>query len=350
MRQSSGYDTMRYNSCGRWGLKLPALSLGGWQTVGGYEAPGVAREVFFRAFDLGITHFDFANNYGRTPGSGELEGGKILRELPRDEIVVSSKAGWRMWPGPYGEWGSRKYLIASCEQSLKRLGLDYVDIFYSHRFDPDTPLEETLGALNTLVQHGKALYAGISSYSGVQTRQAVEICRRNGWAPILIHQPRYNFLDRTIETDLLPVTRDLDLGVIVFSPLAQGLLSGKYLHGVPPSSRGGQTVMAQLPKTDGNTTEIVRRLAEVARERGQSLAQMAFSWCLRLPEVTSVLTAVSSLEQLEDGVRALERLDFTTEELRRIDAILGWKARSRRRGLIPSTGRQRSGRRRAAGR
>jgi L-glyceraldehyde 3-phosphate reductase len=350
MRQSSGYETMRYNSCGRWGLKLPAISLGGWQTVGGYEAPGVAREVFFRAFDLGITHFDFANNYGRTPGSGEIEGGKILRELPRDEIVVSSKAGWRMWPGPYGEWGSRKYLIASCDQSLKRLGLDYVDIFYSHRFDPDTPLEETLGALDTLVQQGKALYAGISSYSGTQTRQAVEICRRNGWAPILIHQPRYNFLDRGIETDLLPVTRALGIGVIVFSPLAQGVLSGKYLHGVPPGSRGGQSVMPQLPKADPKTLETVRGLAEVARERGQTLAQMAFSWCLRLPEVTSVLTAVSSLEQLEDGVRALERLDFTEEELRRIDAILGWDRRLRRSRPVPAPRRTRPGLRRAAGR
>jgi L-glyceraldehyde 3-phosphate reductase len=350
MRQSSGYETMRYNSCGRWGLKLPALSLGGWQTVGGYEAPGVAREVFFRAFDLGITHFDFANNYGRTPGSGEIEGGKILRELPRDEIVVSSKAGWRMWPGPYGEWGSRKYLIASCDQSLKRLGLDYVDIFYSHRFDPDTPLEETLGALDTLVQHGKALYAGISSYSGADTRRAVEICRRNGWAPIVIHQPRYNFLDRGIETDLLPVTRALGLGVIVFSPLAQGILSGKYLQGVPPRSRGGQTVMPQLPKADPETLATVRKLAEVARDRGQTLAQMAFSWCLRLPEVTSVLTAVSSVEQLEDGVRALDRPDFTEEERKRIDAILGWSRRPRRAAAAVAVGRARARPRRSAGR
>jgi L-glyceraldehyde 3-phosphate reductase len=329
MPESSGYETMRYNPCGRWGLKLPALSLGGWQTVGGYEAPGVAREVFLRAFDLGITHFDFANNYGRTAGNGEVEGGKILRELPRDEIVVSTKAGWRMWPGPYGEWGSRKYLIASCDQSLKRLGMDYVDIFYSHRFDPDTPLEETLGALNTLVEHGKALYVGISSYSGAQTRQASDLCRRNGWAPIIIHQPKYHLLERRIETDLLPVARKLGLGVIVFSPLAQGLLSGKYLGGVPADSRGGQTKMPwPMPKADAQTLEKVRRLGEVARDRGQSLAQMAFAWCLRLPEVTSVLTAVSSLKQLEDGVRALDRLAFTKEELRRIEAIVGTPGRS----------------------
>jgi L-glyceraldehyde 3-phosphate reductase len=329
MPESSGYETMRYNVCGRWGLKLPALSLGGWQTVGGYEAPGVAREVFLRAFDLGITHFDFANNYGRTPGNGEVEGGKILRELPRDEIVVSTKAGWRMWPGPYGEWGSRKYLIASCDQSLKRLGMDYVDIFYSHRFDPDTPLEETLGALNSLVEHGKAFYVGISSYSGAQTRQAEAICHRNGWAPIIIHQPKYHLFERKIETDLLPVARKLGMGVIVFSPLAQGLLSGKYLGGVPADSRGGQTKMPwPMPKADPQTLEKVRRLGEVARDRGQSLAQMAFAWCLRLPEVTSVLTAVSSLKQLEDGVRALDRLAFTKEELRRIDAIVGTPGRS----------------------
>jgi L-glyceraldehyde 3-phosphate reductase len=315
---------MRYNPCGRWGLKLPALSLGGWQTVGGYEAPGVAREVFFRAFDLGITHFDFANNYGRTPGNGEIEGGRILRDLPRDEIVVSTKAGWRMWPGPYGEWGSRKYLIASCDQSLKRLGMEHVDIFYSHRFDPDTPLEETLGALNTLVEHGKALYAGISSYSGAQTRQAAEIGRRNGWAPIVIHQPKYHLFERRIETDLLPVARKLGMGVIVFSPLAQGLLTDKYLGGVPAQSRGGQTEMPwQMPKADAQTLDRVRRLNGVARDRGQTLAQMAFAWCLRLPEVTSVLTAVSSVKQLEDGVRALDRLAFSKEELRRIDAIVG---------------------------
>ena len=324
MPESSGYETMRYNPCGRWGLKLPALSLGGWQTVGGYEAPGVARDVFFRAFDLGITHFDFANNYGRTPGNGEVEGGKILRELPRDEIVVSTKAGWRMWPGPYGEWGSRKYLIASCDQSLKRLGMDYVDIFYSHRFDPDTPLEETLGTLNTLVEHGKVLYVGVSSYSGVQTRQAADICRRNGWAPIIIHQPKYHLLERRIETDLLPVARRLGMGVSVFSPLAQGLLSGKYLGGVPADSRGGQTKMPwPMPKPDAETLDKVRRLGEVARDRGQSLAQMAFAWCLRLPEVTSVLTAVSNLKQLEDGVRALDRHAFTKVVLRRIDAIVG---------------------------
>lgn len=321
-------SSMRYNRCGRWGLKLPALSLGGWQTVGGYEGPGVAREVFLRAFDLGITHFDFANNYGRTPGQGEIEGGRILAELPRDEIVVSTKAGYRMWPGPYGEWGSRKYLIASCDQSLRRLGMDYVDVFYSHRFDPETPLEETLGALNSLVAHGKALYAGISSYDGARTRQAVAICHANGWAPIVLHQPRYNLLDRRIETDLLPVTSDLGLGVIVFSPLAQGLLTGKYLDGVPEGSRLAQEQMPwRLDRPRAAMLEMVRRLDRVARERGQSLAQMALAWCLRRPEVTSVLTAVSSVEQLEEAVAALDRTELSAGEVERIDAILAGEER-----------------------
>jgi L-glyceraldehyde 3-phosphate reductase len=324
MVESRGYETMKYNRCGRWGLKLPALSLGGWQTVGGYEGAGVAREVFLRAFDLGITHFDFANNYGRVPGNGEIEGGKILRELPRDEIVVSTKAGYLMWPGPYGEWGSRKYVIASCDQSLKRLGLDYVDIFYSHRFDPETPLEETMGALNTIVEQGKALYAGISNYSGAQTRQAAEICRRNGWAPILIHQPKYNMFHRGIEKDLLPVTRKLGVGVIVFSPLAQGLLSGKYLAGVPAQSRAGQTRMPwQLERAAPETLDKVRRLNELAQQRGESLSRMALAWCLRSSDVTSVLTAVSSVAQLEDGVRALGAAPFTVKELRLIDSIVG---------------------------
>jgi L-glyceraldehyde 3-phosphate reductase len=336
MVESRGYDTMRYNRCGRSGLKLPALSLGGWQTVGGYEEPGVAREVFLRAFDLGITHFDFANNYGRVPGNGEIEGGKILRELPRDEIVVATKAGYLMWPGPYGEWGSRKYLIASCDQSLKRLGLDYVDIFYSHRFDPETPLEETLGALDTIVRQGKALYAGISNYGGDQTRRAVEICRRNGWSRLLIHQAKYNMLHRVIEKDLLPALRKPGLGLIVFSPLAQGLLSGKYLGGVPSQSRAGQTRMPwQLQKADAASLDKVRRLNELAKQRGESLSRMALAWCLRLPEVTSVLTAVSSVAQLEDGVKALGAAPFTSKELRLVDSILGAGApggRAKKRG------------------
>jgi L-glyceraldehyde 3-phosphate reductase len=330
MTEAAGWEgeqalsSMRYNRCGRWGLKLPALSLGGWQTVGGYEAPGVAREVFLRAFERGITHFDFANNYGRTPGQGEIEGGRILRDLPRHEIVVSTKAGYRMWPGPYGEWGSRKYLIASCDQSLERLGMDYVDVFYSHRFDPETPLEETLGALNTLVDHGKALYAGISSYDGAQTREAVRICRENGWAPIVLHQPRYNLFDRRIEADLLPAAAELGLGVIVFSPLAQGLLTDKYLGGVPEGSRVAQAEAMPWRLEGAGEAKLgqVRRLNEVARDRGQSLAQMALSWCLRRPEVTSVLTAVSTVEQLEDGLGAIERSEFVEDELRRIDTIL----------------------------
>lgn len=323
MLESHGYDTMPYRTCGRWGLKLSALSVGGWQTVGGYEATGAAREVFFRAFDLGVTHFDFANNYGRLPGNGEIEGGRILKALPRDEIVVSTKAGYRMWPGPYGEWGSRKYLIASCDQSLKRLGLDYVDVFYSHRFDPDTPLEETIGALDTLVRQGKALYAGISSYSGRQTQDASSLARRRGWAPIVLHQPKYNLLHRGIEKDLLPVARKLGIGVIVFSPLAQGLLSERYLDGRPPGSRATQTVNPwPMPEPDADTLGKVRRLADVARGRGQSLAQMALSWCLRLPEVTSVLTAASSVAQLEESVGAVQATPFTRQELKTIDGIL----------------------------
>jgi L-glyceraldehyde 3-phosphate reductase len=321
------YDKMQYRRTGRSGLKLPAISLGLWHNFGHASRADVARQMCYRAFDLGITHFDLANNYGPPPGSAETLFGEILGEdlgAYRDELIISTKAGYGMWPGPYGEWGSRKYLIASLDQSLMRMGLDYVDIFYSHRFDPDTPLEETLGALNTLVEHGKALYAGISSYSGAQTREAVEICRRNGWAPIVIHQPKYHLFERTIEADLLPVTRELGVGVIVFSPLAQGLLSGKYLSGAPSGSRGAQNVMPwRIPDADAATLEKVRRLAEVASDRGQTLAQMAFAWCLRHPEVTSVLTAVSSRQQLEDGVRALDRLAFSDEELRRIDAISG---------------------------
>lgn len=310
--------TIAYRRCGKWGLELPVLSLGAWQTVGGYEAAGAARAIFLRAFEWGITHFDFANNYGREPGVAEVEGGKILRELPRDEIVISTKAGYRMWPGPYGEWGSRKHLIASCDQSLGRLGVEYVDIFYSHRFDPSTALEETLGALNSIVQQGKALYAGISGYNGEQTKRAVDICNREGWAPIVVHQPYYNVLDRGIETDLLPVTRQEQMGVIVFSPLKQGLLSGS------AGSRRSQTITPwRVTAPDPATRAKVDRLATFARQRGQSLAQLALAWCLHRPEVTSVLTAVSTLEQLEANLRALERIHFTDDELWHIGELAG---------------------------
>lgn len=323
MPDPNRYDSMTYAPCGKWGLKLPLLSLGGWQTVGGYEAAGEAQEVFFRAFNLGITHFDFANNYGVPPGNGEIVGGRILAQLPRDELIISSKAGYRMWPGPYGEWGSRKYLIASCDQSLKRLGLDYVDIFYSHRFDPDTPLEETLGALNTIVAQGKALYAGISSYDGEQSREAVRICRENGWAPVIIHQPVYNMFNRRIEDDLLPVAHELGFGVIVFCPLAQGILTDRYLDGVPEGSRLAQLSPEQREKMlpDAKLRKI-RRVNEIAKARGQTLAQMALAWCLRLPEVTSVLTAVSRLAQLEEIKQIMNGLHFDEEELQAIKSVL----------------------------
>lgn len=317
------YATMPYTRCGRWGLKLPALSFGCWQTVGGYEAPGEAQKILYRAFDLGITHFDFANNYGTPDGNAEIVGGKILREMPRDELIVSSKAGYYMWPGPYGEWGSRKQIIASCDQSLRRLGLEYVDIFYHHRPDPDTPLEESLGALNTLVQQGKALYAAVSSYRGERAARAVEVCRANGWAPIVLHQPSYSLFNRWIEDDLLPVAREKGFGLIVFCPLDQGRLTDRYLEGIPPGSRAAQWPAERqknfLPPA---RLEKVRKLNAIARERGQSLAQMALAWCLRLPEVTSVLTAASTVAQIEQNVAAVEKRTFESAELAAIEDIL----------------------------
>jgi L-glyceraldehyde 3-phosphate reductase len=317
------YDTMQYRRCGKWGLKLPVVSLGGWQTVGGYEAGGEAQKIFFRAFDLGITHFDFANNYGTPPGNGEIQGGRIMAQMPRDELIISSKAGYRMDPGPYNIGSSRKYLIASCDASLKRMGLDYVDIFYSHRFDEETPLEETMGALETLVAQGKALYAGISSYSGEQSRRAVDICAANGWAPITIHQPAYNMLQRGVEDDLLPAARDDGFGIIAFCPLAQGLLTDKYLDEVPADSRYGRMATAgrQGLATDANRAKL-RKLNELAAGRGQSLAQMSLAWCLRHPEVTSVLTAASRVEQVDDCVGIVKNLDFAKDELGRIRTIL----------------------------
>src|SRR5438067_390740 len=238
------YDHMPYRKCGKWGLKLPAISLGAWETFGGYRGEEVARKCFFRAFDLGITHFDLANNYGKPPGNAELVVGGILKEMPRDELIISTKAGYLMWPGPYGDWGSRKYLLASLDQSLQRLGLDYVDIFYHHRPDPDTPLEETLGALETAVRSGKALYAGVSNYSGALTREASELMNQKNWAPLVIHQPRYHMLDRGIEANLVPVSRELGIGIIPFSPLASGLLTDKYLHGIPEGSRAMEDAIA----------------------------------------------------------------------------------------------------------
>jgi len=319
------YDTMQYNRCGRSGLKLPAISLGLWHNFGGVDTLENARAVIHRAFDLGITHFDLANNYGPPPGSAEENFGRILRQdlaSYRDEMIISSKAGWGMWPGPYGDLGSRKYLIASLDQSLKRMGLDYVDIFYHHRPDPETPLEETMGALDQIVRSGKALYVGISSYAAEQTRQAVQVLRELG-TPCLVHQPSYNMFNRWIEDGLLDVLAEEGIGCIVFSPLAQGLLTDRYLEGIPADSRAGKPHGFLRP---AHVTEEelarVRRLNEMARARGQTLAQMALAWVLRHPGMTSALVGASRVSQIEDSVAALNNLGFAEEELRAIDDIL----------------------------
>jgi len=321
------YDNMIYRQCGKWGLKLPAISLGAWETYGGYRGEETARECMFRAFDLGITHFDLANNYGKPPGNAEALVGKILKEMPRDELIISSKAGYFMWPGPYGDWGSRKYLLASLERSLQRLGLDYVDIFYHHRPDPETPLEETLGALNDIVRSGKAIYAGISNYPGPLADAACSLVAGRGWSPIALHQPRYHLLERKIEADLLPVAKRHGFGIIAFSPLASGLLTDKYLDGIPAGSRATQDAIAtpRLLRELGNEAGVtrLRALAQLARGRGQSLAQMALAWVLRLPEVTSALIGASRVEQVEQNVAALDNLKFDPDELRRIDELVG---------------------------
>jgi len=319
------YDTMTYNRTGKSGLKLPAISLGWWYNFGGVDSLENGRAIARRAFDLGITHFDFGNNYGPPPGSAESTFGTLFKQdfhPYRDELIISTKAGYDMWPGPYGEWGSRKYLLASLNQSLKRMGLEYVDIFYSHRPDPDTPLEETMGALDSAVRQGKAFYVGISSYSPEMTREAVRILREMG-TPCLIHQPSYNMFDRWIENGLTDVLSDEGIGCIVFSPLAQGQLTGRYLDGIPAGARATKTervwltpddVKANLPK--------VKQLNELAQQRGQSLAQMAIAWTLRNPVVTSSLIGASSVKQLEDNLAALNNLKFSDEELGRIEEIL----------------------------
>lgn len=318
------YDQMTYRRCGRSGLLLPAISLGAWQTFGGYKDEEVARDCIHRAFDLGITHFDFANNYGTPAGNAELVCGRILKTMPRDELIISSKAGYRMWPGPYGEWGSRKYLIASCDQSLTRMGVDYFDIFYSHRPDPDTPLEETLGALDTIVKQGKALYAGVSSYLGAQFSDSVRLTQQHDWAPITIHQPYYNLLARKIEWDLLPQTERFGTGVIAFAPLASGLLTDKFLSGEVPSSSRAATIWPRLWVAEHSVEQrrrILTGLNEIAKKRGQLLAQMAIAWVLRSPGVTSALIGASSVRQLEENVAALKHPDFSEDELEQIDAL-----------------------------
>lgn len=319
------YETMRYNRVGRSGLKLPAISLGLWHNFGGVDTLENGRAMLRRAFDLGITHFDLANNYGPPPGSAEENFGRILAtdlRPYRDELIISSKAGYYMWPGPYGEWGSRKNLIASCDQSLKRMGLEYVDIFYSHRPDPETPLEETMSALDTIVRSGRALYAGISSYKPEQTRQAAEILKSLG-TPCLIHQPVYNMFNRWVEDGLTDVLEEKGIGCIVFSPLAQGLLTDRYLKDIPADSRAAKP--SGFLKPDAITNERigkVRRLNAIAQARGQTMAQLAIAWVLRRPVITSALIGASRVQQIDDIVATLNNLEFAPEELAAIDAIL----------------------------
>ncbi len=316
------YKSMVYRRTGRSGLKLPGISLGLWHNFGGVTPLETGRAMLHRAFDLGITHFDLANNYGPPPGSAEDNFGKILRQdfaAYRDELIISTKAGYEMWPGPYGEWGSRKYVTASLDQSLKRMGLEYVDIFYSHRFDPDTPLEETMGALHQAVRQGKALYVGISSYSAKKTKEASEILKELG-TPCLIHQPSYSMLNRWVEEGLLDTLEKEGIGCIAFSPLAQGMLSEKYLNGIPESSRAANEkgFLSKKLLTKENL-EHISALNEIAKERGQSLVQMALSWVLRDQRVTSALIGASSPSQIEENVAALRNVEFSKEELSRID-------------------------------
>ncbi len=321
----SRYKKMRYNRCGNSGLMLPAVSLGFWHNFGGINIFENGRAIVQRAFDLGVTHFDLANNYGPPPGSAEENFGRIMVKdfrRYRDEMVISSKAGWDMWPGPYGDFGSRKYLVASLDQSLKRMGLEYVDIFYHHRPDPETPIEESMGALDYIVRSGRALYIGISSYSAEETRDAIRELKRLG-TPCLIHQPSYNMFDRWIEKDLMTVLNDEGIGCIAFSPLAQGLLTNRYLDGIPANSRAAGPV--GFLKADDITPESiarVRRLNSIAQSRGQNMAQLAIAWVLRLQGMTSALIGASSVKQLEENVAALDRLDFSSSELEEIEKIL----------------------------
>ena len=319
------YESMLYKRCGRSGLKLPLISLGLWHNFGGVDSLENGRRMLHRAFDLGITHFDLANNYGPPPGSAEENFGRILKQdfLPfRDELIISSKAGYYMWPGPYGEWGSRKYLVASLDQSLQRMGLDYVDIFYSHRLDPETPLEETMRALDFIVRSGRALYVGISSYPPEETREAVRILKELG-TPCVIHQPKYNMFTRWVEDGLLDVLTEEGVGSIVFSPLHQGLLTNKYLSGIPGDSRVAKAhgFLKENDLTEKALSQ-VQQLNAIAQERGQTLAQMAIAWVLRQPAVTSALIGASRVSQIEDIVVVQQNLDFSDDELQRIEEIL----------------------------
>ena len=318
------YDNMKYNRCGKSGIRLPAISLGLWHNFGSVDVFNNSREILLTAFDRGITHFDLANNYGPDPGTAEETFGKVLKQQLkpyRDEMIISTKAGYYMWPGPYGDWGSKKYLVSSLDQSLKRMGLEYVDIFYHHRPDPDTPLEETMRALDLIVRQGKALYAGLSNYSAEQTQKAVSILKELG-TPCLIHQPRYNIFDRWVEDGLLDVLEENGIGCIPFSPLAQGLLTSRYLKTIPEDSR-----MAKphgFLKRDAFTEEkkkAITGLNELAQKRGQSLAQMSLAWLLKDKRITSVLIGASSVKQLEDNLQTLNNLDFSDEELKLIDEL-----------------------------
>ncbi len=317
------YNTMKYNRCGKWGLKLPAVSLGLWHNFGGIDRFENGRKILHRAFDLGITHFDLANNYGPPPGSAEENFGKIVKQdfkAYRDEMIISTKAGYLMWPGPYGEWGSRKNLLASLDQSLKRMGLEYVDIFYSHRPDPDTPLEETMMALDRAVRSGKALYVGISNYPANKAKEAFRILKELG-TPAIIHQPKYSMFVRWVEDELLDVLEEEGVGCIPFSPLAQGLLTDKYLHGVLEDSRAAREVFLKKADVDRVADKIVL-LNEIAQQRRQSLAQMALAWVLKDPRITSVLVGASSINQIEDNVDTLKNTRFTNDELRQIEECL----------------------------
>ena len=321
------YDSMQYRRSGRSGIKLPAVSLGLWHNFGGVDNFENSRAMLRRAFDLGITHFDLANNYGPPYGSAEETFGRILKKdfLPyRDELIISTKAGWDMWPGPYGNLGSRKYMLASLDQSLKRMGLQYVDIFYHHRPDPDTPMEESLGALDTAVRSGRALYAGISAYNAKQTSEAIKILRDLG-TPCLIHQPKYSMFVRDPEQGLFDVLEKEGVGSIVFSPLAQGLLSDRYLHGIPSDSRAARDFFLKKQDIGEDTLARVRALNEIAKQRGQTLAEMAVAWVLRDPRVTSALVGTSKVSQVDDNVAALKNLRFSAEELRKIDGALAGK-------------------------
>lgn len=319
------YNQMQYRRCGNSGLLLPAISLGLWHNFGGVDVFENARKMILEAFDLGITHFDLANNYGPPPGSAEENFGKIMKNdlhKYRDEMVITSKAGWGMWPGPYGDWGSRKYLVASCDQSLKRMGLDYVDIFYSHRPDPDTPVEETMMALDQIVRSGKALYAGISSYNPEQTQEAVTILKSLG-TPCLVHQPSYSMFNRWVEDGLLDVLETNGVGSVVFSPLFQGILTDKYLNGIPKDSRIARDYFYLQPsEITPERVNKIKKLSEIAKNRGQKMAQLALSWVLRDPRVTSVIIGASKVTHIQEAVRILDHLTFTEEELNTIETIL----------------------------